>query len=1511
VRALRLGLAALAWGALGVLAFAGVALSAFAVYASTPMGRRLVASAVIRQVSREVAGTLKLGGLDLEPGGAVVIRDFEAYDPDGHLVLQVDRLVVSADVTRLRNQVVGLDVELLGARLLVGEDEMGRLSLVRAFAPAHPSTRREPEPERKGTVAPWRNPLSGWTIRLHRLTVRGTSVSFQDATGVTRYKAQDLSLDARAILGPRRGRVELALRGEAVSPVPGVLSLDLRALLDRDELHLPVLRAELGGTAVAAMAEADLAQRTGRAALTRATVDRAQARELVKDTPPGADLAFDAYAEADGQVATVALHLEPRSEQGAAGSDAAAALRVDGPKALGFDLALRALDPSAILAALPAGRLTVTARGGLSGESLASARGNLDLSLASSRLGSGELGPASAAAQLDRGRLEVSRLSLLAPGVRVDGSGSYEQKGAASARLTAQVDDLARALANVGKLVGTELPPFSGRARIEAGLSGSAAAPVLNAEVSSPDLSIGDVAGNGIEARVEASSPFWPGRHKVEVRIDHLVSGDMAIATRVALDGTLAPATGGAGFELSASGEVPSLGNETVSVGAEGTLPADVTSLRLSELTLGWPGSPYALQAPATITFEGPRVDRFALASGPKRIVLEGGIGPGTAVDAHLELSEFDVTSLPPGLLPTDLGIAGVVSLDARATGSLARPNLEGQFAVKDGAFRTEHGCHAEGTLRYDGRARRATVELGLLREETGSVDIKADIPFPLSGRPAEPVSASLDVASVPIPALLDLADVSFPASGQLSVKVEVSGTAGMPAVSATIALEGGTFRDLQGIGLSGTVEARETGEAVADLELSGQPAARVEGKVPLSTAAMMADPARALEGLREALFEVDVSLPGLDLALLSGRLGVPEGLEGSLRGEVHARGRPEAPRGTVALALARGAYAGYKGLSATVDAQASDDRVEARVAGRLGDDEVLRLSAALGGPPEQLVTRTGLETAPLLVQATAPGVDLASLAAPWGATVSGRVDLELHAEGSLGRPAVRLEGLLRSLSVQGRSVGEVRLSARAGQDGATGEIDFEAPAGGKLSVTAKVESPISIETGESELREANAEVKVRADAVELGFLPGVLPTVVRSASGRLDADVTAAGPLAELTPRGTMRLSGGRLGLLDWGEWSGIAFDATATRDTVEIRSLEIHRRDGTLQLHAALNGLSSPVARLDGRLDLDKLTVSHAGSDLATVTFGVQMSGTYKERRLDARLDLPEGLVRLADKLPRDLQSLEQRPDVLVGPRPPPKPSHASAGKGSDLFAASVRLVAPGKFIVRRENPRVRLELKADVTYEHEAGSDLMSGSVEVVRGSVEPLTDRRFDVKRGRLTFTGGPPKAAVIDAEALYQNPTANVTVTVSGPLVKPEINLKSEPPLDQGQIAMLIATGQTDIAPRGGASAAAQADLGRTAASKVGFTVFNTFIRDQLDLGVGDVTLDSSAAKVSGYIPDTKLYVGFTRRFDANRQLGENDEEVQVEYAVTPHWMLSGRWGNYNTGEASLLWSRDY
>ncbi len=559
MRPLRVGLAVVGWGILGFLALVGVTLSALVAYATTPTGRRVAAAKVIQYADAQVAGSLQLGGVELRPGGAIAIRDFEAYDPDGHLVLQVDRFVVSADVTRLRNKAVGLDVELDGAAILVDENEDVKLSLARAFAPAHPSPPRREEARKPF----WKDPLGGWTIRLRRVAIRDTSVWWRDAGGRTRVEVQDLSVDARAILGPGRGRAEVSLRGQALSPVPGALVFQMRVLLDGDALRVPILRAQLGQTAIDALAQGDLGRRVGRAALTRATLVRQEARDVVKNAPPGANLTLEAYGEADGTVATAAVHVAPQAAGGAGGGDAAAAIRLDGTRALGFDLATQALDPSALIATLPSASVTLSARGGLAGERFSSARGNLDLDLARSRLRAGELGPAAAVVRLDRGSWNVSRLSLDAPGVRVEGAGSYQQGGAASAHLTAEVGDLARASDNAGKLLGRSLPRLAGRARVDANLSGTAVAPAVAAQVVSPGLSLGSASVAGLQAQVNASGPFRPGELRVEARVQRVSSGERVVAQELALKGALTPAAGEPGAataDLSASGLVPSLG---------------------------------------------------------------------------------------------------------------------------------------------------------------------------------------------------------------------------------------------------------------------------------------------------------------------------------------------------------------------------------------------------------------------------------------------------------------------------------------------------------------------------------------------------------------------------------------------------------------------------------------------------------------------------------------------------------------------------------------------------------------------------------------------------------------------------------------------------------------------------------------------------------------------------------------------------------------------------------------
>jgi translocation and assembly module TamB len=204
-----------------------------------------------------------------------------------------------------------------------------------------------------------------------------------------------------------------------------------------------------------------------------------------------------------------------------------------------------------------------------------------------------------------------------------------------------------------------------------------------------------------------------------------------------------------------------------------------------------------------------------------------------------------------------------------------------------------------------------------------------------------------------------------------------------------------------------------------------------------------------------------------------------------------------------------------------------------------------------------------------------------------------------------------------------------------------------------------------------------------------------------------------------------------------------------------------------------------------------------------------------------------------------------------------------------------------------------------------------------VEVVRGEVEPIGGRVFHVERGKITFMGGEPKEAVLDIEARYENPSAKVTVTVSGDTTKPQLKMSSDPPMDESQIAILIATGRTELkAGSGGVGTLTGEEAGKAALGVVATQLFRQAIADKLPLDTvafesaeraGTTSFNLRAGK---YVTD-KIYVGYTRVLEAEIEEGQNQNEVRVEYQISPRWTFESRYGDAKTGGASLIWSKDY
>jgi translocation and assembly module TamB len=1504
MRALLRAAAIAGWTVLGLVTAAGLALSAFALLAAAPFTRPLVASRLVRIADEAIAGHLDLTGVAVLPHGGLELRDLRVFDPDGHLVLSVGRARVFLDVTALRNRTVGVQLELDAPAVLLEQEPGGGVSLARAFAPTHPSA---PVPQRAERT-PWDDLLGGWTLLVSRLELRRAEIWWKDGDGATRLEASGIDLSARGAVGPRRLRAELRLRADVREPVASPVSLQVVASRTLDAVRVPVLELEAGGTALSAVAEGDLGRRTGRLAVTRLGVSRSQARALVPGAPAGADLAGVGFATSDGTVVTAALRVEPVPEgaQGGRGDAAVAAHLASLRQALGFDVVLDHVDPSRLAASAPAGDLTLTARGALGGLTLDDARGRLALDVARSTLRGGEVDRLRVAARARSGTLEVERLSGAAPGLSVEGAGRWRRGGPVSGTLTVGAADLAAAARNTARLAGTSPPPLAGRARVVATLGGTSDAPTVAGTLDAPLVRAGAVTVEGARLAVRAAGPTSAPEAGVDGRISRVSEGGRDLARQLSLRATLARGEA----SVSATGAVPAAGKEPLGLEARARVDAARRTAGVSQLALSYPGARWALVRPAQVDLRGPTVDRLELAAELQRLAVSGGLGPRGALDARLEATRLDLARLPAGLLPA--GVGGEVDATVQASGAVAKPVVTVTARLDRGKFRNLSGLSAQVSARWDGPLRRASGTVAAARADGGAVDVAADLPLPLAGRGGERLDVRARAAALPVTDLLRAAGSDVVAAGRLGLAVRLAGTAGAPALGAEATLEDGVYEDLDRLGAQVSVEAAgTTARAVASGSIAGRRVVGVDGEVPLVLAELLARPAETARGVARAPLHGALHVTTLDLAAVSGKAGVPEGLVGLVNGRITVSGAAVAPRGQATLDVTGAAVRRWRGLGAHVEVVAAASGLTATTVVTAGGADALRVKASLGLAPERLRDRRALLAAPLRVDGEVPPIALGR-AAGQVLPLEGMLEGKLAVSGTLAAPVAALDAAGRDVTVEGHPLGEASATARYDARRATAEVALRPRAGGSLRATLALGADLGLGAGARRLADAPAEATLLAEAVDLGVLPALLPGTVRTASGKLSADVHAAGPLARLRPVGEVHVAGARLAVAELGEWTDVSVDVKATVDAFTLARLEVHRGKGKLTATAAVTGIRSPQAKVGGAVNASGFTVARAGMDLATIDLEAALSGTYRPgQQLAVDVNVPRGVVRLPRKTPRTLQPLEERKDIVVGRRPEKKkpaavPAAAAAGSP---FEVTVHVTVPRNFFVKSDSPKIDVELKADVTYDVVGGDAYPDGTVEVVRGQVEPINGRNFVLDHGRVRFTGGPPSAALLDVEAKYTNPAAVVTVNVAGTVSKPEIRLTSNPPMDEAQIAMLIATGRTELKAGGGAVGSVTGqEAGIAAIGAVATQAFRNLVQDRLPLDT--VAVDAGSIRAGKYLTD-KIYVGYLRRFDADPTKAENEDEVRVEYQITPRWMFESRYGNAQSGGASLIWSKDY
>jgi translocation and assembly module TamB len=502
----------------------------------------------------------------------------------------------------------------------------------------------------------------------------------------------------------------------------------------------------------------------------------------------------------------------------------------------------------------------------------------------------------------------------------------------------------------------------------------------------------------------------------------------------------------------------------------------------------------------------------------------------------------------------------------------------------------------------------------------------------------------------------------------------------------------------------------------------------------------------------------------------------------------------------------------------------------------------------------------------------------------------------------------------------------------------------------GTLLLHANLTAPLSasalLDGGTQALMEGKLDAHLLARRLDLAFVSGVLPGLRRTA-GVLDGDVTVEGLLGRPVSRGAAHLAGGLFDVVGQGVFEDVAFDATfAPKEIVLDRLtgstgggpfsgiLVVGRRkvsaDGeepplefTGELHfgdeEAVRDRTGP----DGKpLAQRPVPLRQAGEERADFTAEVDLFGEWSSDTgtLTATVKVPQASVHVRALSDKKLPSLTPNPRVLLAAPPgqPRVPAGVDPARAADEEKArrSSRLRADVRFELGKLHVSAD-DFDFDVTSNLHASWDAQhpsepsaDGTIEVPRGSFSAL-GRRFEVEHAVITETGGDIADPELEVQARYVNPQATVLVIVTGTAKDPQIDLSSNPAMDQDAIAFFLATGRLQGAAtqQGGG-----VDLSNAATSALGGMLFGELRKQMADVMPVDVlTIEAGGggrpaqASLGKYFGD-RFFVGYRQRLTPTEN--ENTSEGRIEYEIVRGLGAEATVGDENR-DVSVLYTKDF
>lgn len=552
-----------------------------------------------------------------------------------------------------------------------------------------------------------------------------------------------------------------------------------------------------------------------------------------------------------------------------------------------------------------------------------------------------------------------------------------------------------------------------------------------------------------------------------------------------------------------------------------------------------------------------------------------------------------------------------------------------------------------------------------------------------------------------------------------------------------------------------------------------------------------------------------------------------------------------------------------------------------------------------------RLALSGGLDRGSVRANAELDGLDLARLQAFGAPPLAGRADAQASLSGSMQAPEAQTRVEVRGLALDpARPLKpNLQLDARL----ARGQLaaDLAVTGLGDRALTGNVALPMVLALQPFEAAIADdAPLRGRIEgAIDLARLMALAPAEGVQLIGELQVGLGLGGTKAQPAIDGAVTLAGGSLQALSSGiDLVDIALRLEGRGREIVLTSLgAAGRTGGALRASGRAGLLPDGGVRYDAAVDLDRLRVLNNELGTVVLSSDVDASGDLRGARVGGTLTLDGADIAIPDgggpSVPViDVQEVNATPGMSSGfPEP-------AAGPPFDLVL-DLRIEAPARLFVRGRG--LDSEWGGTLSVRGPATAPEIIGELEFRRGFLD-LLEKRFQIRRGVISFVGSQPPLPMIDLEAAASSEEIQVVVRLRGPVADPTLELSSEPVLPQDEILSRLLFGRSvaRITPAQGLRLAAAVNTlrGGSALSDMLSSLRRGLGVDTLDFG-GE-TAQESTARAGKYLTDNVF-------LEIERGVAAGSTKARVQVELTPNLSVNTEVDEQSRSGVGLEYRYDY